>query len=311
MEEPNHTSNRNPFLRCLDFFRTIGDKVEEIRIRLIRIPFFNFLDRVINDVGNDGAIEIVGAIAYYAFLSFFPLIIGVIAVLGFILPADEVQRSIFQFVETNIPGIEDLVIANIEGIVGNRTWLGIVSIVALFFPVGAMFSAISRGVNRAWGLNIRHHLIERKLREAATSVGICIFFFVVIISSSVLVAFNPGNALGGVGVRISFVFLVFVIFLIIYKTIPAIKTRWRHVWPGALFAAVAFEVARTIMITYFNRFARIELVQGIVGSILVLLIFIYYVSLILVLGAEISSEYSRMRLGLPPRRRIPPDLYLH
>ena len=92
----------------------------------------------------------------------------------------------------------------------------------------------------------------------------------------------------------------------LYKTMPGTKTYWRFVWPGALFATAAFESARIVMVVYFSRFSHVELVYGSIGSIIILLIFAYYVAFILIMGAEISSEYSRLRLGLGPRPRYPP-----
>ncbi|MCL1885186.1 MAG: YihY/virulence factor BrkB family protein [Dehalococcoidia bacterium] len=306
--EDNQQKKMNLFARCAEIFRTIGVRVEQARASLIKIPFFNFLDRTINGMGNDGALEIAGAIAYYAVLSFFSLLLGVISVLGFLLPSTvNIPENIIQFVEENLLFGEVVLSNNIDAIINARSALGVISIVTLFFPAGAMFSAISRGVNRAWGLNVRHHLIVRKLREVAMSVSTCIFFFIVVISSSVLVSFN----FGGFGLRILVFSLMFLIFLIIYKTMPGTKTYWRNVWPGAIFAAGAFEIARVVIVFYFDNFPRIEFALGTIASIYVMLIFIYFASLILIIGAEISSEYSRMRQGLPPRRSMPPDIYQH
>jgi membrane protein len=278
---------------------------------LIKIPFFDFLNRIINGIGNDGAFEIVGAIAYYAILSLFPLLLGVVAVIGFLLPSVINQDSLFQFFETNLPFVVEYLSDNIDSIIRTRGVLGVISIITLFLPAGAMFSAISRGVNRAWGLNVRHHLIVRKLREVAMSISTCVFFFVIVISSSVLVSFNLGNAFGGFGINVLAFLLMFLVFLVIYKTMPVIKTYWRHIWPGALFAASAFEIARIVMVWYFSKHSRIELLPSAISTITVMLMFVYWVSLILVIGAEISSEYSRMRQGLPPRRQLPPDIYQH
>ncbi|MCL2615500.1 MAG: YihY/virulence factor BrkB family protein, partial [Dehalococcoidia bacterium] len=66
-----------------------------------------------------------------------------------------------------------------------------------------------------------------------------------------------------------------------------------------------------VIVLYFENFPRIERALGVIASVCVMLVFIYFASLILIIGAEISSEYSRMRQGLPPRRRMPPDLYQH
>jgi len=286
-----------------------GLKVEQGRSRIIKIPFFGFLNEVIEGMGNDGASEVVGAIAYYAILSLFPLLLGVISVLGFFLPSASVQDQIFQFVETNLPTAKDILRLNIEGIIKLRGALGIFSVVSLFWSAGAMFSAINRGVNRAWGLNVRHPFHIRKLREVAMSLGACVFFYVAITATAVLATFGAGGGIiGGLALNLFELLLVFFIFFILYKTSPVTKTHWRFVWPGALFATAAFALARVFMDIYFSRFSHLELVYGSIGSIIFLLIFVYYVAFILIMGAEISSEYSRLRMGMGPRPRVPPDL---
>jgi len=312
MEEQNQIDRKSFLMRRAENIRMLGVKVERVRLRLIKKPFFSFLNEVIEGMGNDGAFEVVGAIAYYAVMSLFPLLLGVVSVLGFFLKSDSVQAGILNFVEDNLPGASNLLQINIEGLIQMRGILGVFSVIALFWSAGAMFSAISRGVNRAWGLNVRHPLIMRKLRDITMSLSACVFFYIIMTSSAVLVSFNAGGIIGSAvadaGVYALAFLLVFLIFLTIYKTMPVTKTYWRNVWPGALFAAVAFEIARIVLVFYFSKFSRIELVYGTISSIIILLIFAYYVSLILIIGAEISSEYSRMRQGLPPRPRVSPDL---
>lgn len=312
MNDSQHNTGKSPRRlrgRIINVSRIPGVRIEQARARLIRITFFHFLNEVIEGMGNDGASEVVGAIAYYAILSLFPLLLGVISVLGFFLPSATVQSQIFSFVEANLPAAEDILRLNITGIIQVRGPLGIISVVALFWSASAMFSAISRGVNRAWGLNIRRPFYVRKLREVTQSLSTCVFFYVAITSTAVLASFDTGGGVAeGLAINLLEFLLVFFIFLLVYKTIPGAKTYWRYVWPGALFATAAFEIARWVMVVYFSRYSHVDLIYGSIGSIIILLVFAFYVAFILVLGAEISSEYSRLRLRLGPRPRFPPDL---
>ena len=292
--------------RILALARIPGLKIEHARAKLIQIPFWGFVNNIIDGMGGDSASEVVGAISYYAILSLFPLLLGVISVLGFFLPSATVQDQVFKFVETNLPAASDILRLNITGIIQVRGPLGIFSIVALFWSASAMFNAISRAVNRAWGLNLRHPFYLRKLRETAMSLSACVFFYVAISTTAVLASFGAGGIAGGLAIFLTEFLLVFVVFMLVYKTMPVSKTYWRYVWPGAVFSTVAFELARIFLGIYIIRFSHIALVYGSIGSIIILLLFANYVSSILVVGAEISSEYSRLRLGLGPRPRFPP-----
>jgi len=89
-----------------------------------------------------------------------------------------------------------------------------------------------------------------------------------------------------------------ILFLLIYRYVPNCKTYWRYIWPGALVAAVLFEVAKGLFIWYLDNLASYRQVYGPLTSVMILLLWTYLSSLILILGAEISSEYGRMRRGL-------------
>lgn len=295
--------------RLLNMARWPGIKVGQAKNRIIKIPFFGFIYNVLENMGLDGASEVVGSIAYYSILSLFPMLLGVISLLGFFLPSATVQEQIFRFIETNLPAAEDLIRLNITAIIQARGTLGIVSLFALFWSASAMFYAVNRGVNRAWGLNIRHPFHIRKLRELGMSLSASLFFYLVITATAVFSSFSAwGVAAGGILINVLGFVLIFLVFLLSYKTIPNIKTHWRYVWPGALFSAVAFTLARVFMMIYFSSFSRFDLVYGSVSSIIILLVFTYYVAFILILGAEICSEYSRVCLGLPPRPRFPENI---
>jgi membrane protein len=86
----------------------------------------------------------------------------------------------------------------------------------------------------------------------------------------------------------------FGIFLLIYKYVPNRKTCWRYVWPGALAGAFLFEVGKSLFVWYLQTFASYGQVYGNLASVIVLLFWAYLSALLLILGAEISSEYERL-----------------
>ena len=87
---------------------------------------------------------------------------------------------------------------------------------------------------------------------------------------------------------------------------PNCKTYWRYVWPGALIAAILFEVAKGIFIWYLDNLATYDQVYGSVTSVMSLLLWMWVSALILIMGAEISSEYGRMKEGVDRGQLIHP-----
>ena len=92
-----------------------------------------------------------------------------------------------------------------------------------------------------------------------------------------------------------------VIFLLIYRVAPNTKTYWRYVWPGAVVAAVLFEIGKGIFVWYLENLATHSVIYGSLTSVMALMLWIYLSSLAMILGAEISSEYSRLRMGAARR----------
>jgi membrane protein len=107
-----------------------------------------------------------------------------------------------------------------------------------------------------------------------------------------------------IGTRILGFIFSFVIFLTLFKIMPNARTYWRYVWPGALITAILFEIGRTVFGIYFNNFTNYALVYGTIGSIIAILVLIYYSAIILVLGVEVTAEYSRMRRGETPTNYV-------
>ena len=86
------------------------------------------------------------------------------------------------------------------------------------------------------------------------------------------------------------------VFLLLYKFLPDAKTRWRHIWPGVLLAAVLFEIAKASFVLYLSEFADYRRVYGALGSVIALLVWVYLCSLILIVGAEFAAQCGRMRV---------------
>ena len=76
------------------------------------------------------------------------------------------------------------------------------------------------------------------------------------------------------------------------------RTYWRYVWPGALLSALLFDVGKSAFVFYLENYAAYERIYGTLASVIVLLAWTYMSGMIVIIGAEVSSEYQRMRLGL-------------
>ncbi len=285
----------------------LSARLQNIKGRLLKIPAVQLIWRTSEELGNiDGAQKAAG-VAYYAFLSIFPLLLGLIALFGFFLPSLNLEDELLKFVGNNLPGATDIIKQNLVSIVRLRGAMGVLSIVILFWSGSTMFSAISLAINRAWDIRQHRPFFIRKANEMGMALCTGVLFILSLGATAIISIF--GGALDlpatdlviiSVGGRLVAFLLILAVFLLLYKFIPNTKTHWRHVWPGALLAAILFELARTLFIFYLANFANYQIIYGSIASIVVLLVWIYYSAFITILGAEFAFQCGRMGYSASP-----------
>jgi membrane protein len=270
--------------------------------RLLEIPAFQLIARTVKGAGNHDVGQRAAGVAYYSVLSIFPLLLGLIAVFGFLLPSVNLQDELLKFVGNNVPGATNIVKENIAGIIKLRGVMSIMSIVILFWGASALFSAISLAINRAWEIDKYRHFFIRKFSELGMVFGTGILFLFSLGATALVTlmrgVFNlPETNMATVYVigRLTAFLLMFAVFLLLYKLVPNTKTNWRRIWLGALIATALFELARTLFILYLENFANYQLIYGSITSIIVLLVWIYISSFIMIIGAEFTYQYSHMQ----------------
>ena len=278
-------------------------RLQKITNHLLKIPAVQFIFRIVEGSGNHDATQRAAGVAYYAILSIFPLLLGLVSIFGFFLPSVNLQDKLLEFVGKNLPGATDILKQNIANIVQLRGAVGVFSIVFLFWGSSSMFSAISIAINRVWDIRRNRPFFIQKASELGMALTTGILFLLSLGASTIISilrgVFNVPAAnliIVNVGSRLVAFLSMLAIFLLLYKLIPNTKTYWRYVWPGALFAAVLFEIARTLFIFYLEHFANYQLIYGSITSIIVLLVWIYYSAFIVIMGAEFTFQYSLMHV---------------
>lgn len=278
--------------------------------RLLDIPVINLLYRTFQEMGADDATHMAAGVSYYAVLSLFPLTVGLISLFGLFLKTENLEGEIFAFFQTYLPGSKELLSANINATGNIRGFLGVVSFLGLFWSASMLFGAISRAVNRAWDIHEDRPFYIDKVRHIIMAFSVAPLFLMSIGTTAALqilgaheiptigrIEFLDSNLIKVITRPIPFLFTL-TIFLLIYKFTPNTRTEWKYIWPGAVAGAALFEVSKTVFVFYLDNFAHYEEVYGSVASLIVLLIWNYVSSLILIAGAELSSEYGRLRHGV-------------
>ena len=278
--------------------------------RLRTVPPLELARRTWREMGDDHAMDLAAAIAYYAILSLFPLAIGLVSLFSMVLESDAVERQVHQFFHSYLPGSESLLIANVAAVGNIRGILGIVSILGLLWSASLLFGAITRAVNRAWDIEYDLPFYIEKPRHFIMALSVAPLFLMSVITTTGLqvlgsedipvlgsLSFLEHNGINALARPLPFLFSL-AIFLLIYKFTPHVRTRWRFVWPGALLAALLFDAGKSAFVFYLENFGAYERIYGSLASVIIMLGWVYLSGFILIIGAEFTSEYERTRLGL-------------
>ena len=264
--------------------------------------------RTVKELIEDDATHMAAAISYYTLLSMFPLIVGLISVLSFFCHDEAVQGLIITWASGFLPESEEFIRDSVEQIVKTRGAIGVFALIGLFWTGSAIFGGITRSINRAWDVHADRPIYLSKARQLvmAFMTGL---LFLASMTINAFVGFTqelelplPGVLVSNISVAMLYAgsfALIFIVFLMLYKYVPNAKTYWNEVWVGALVAAALFEITEYVFIVYLSRFAGFDNVYGVfLAPVIVILLWSYVVGLILILGAEISSEYGRLKRGL-------------
>ncbi len=277
--------------------------------------------RTFKEMSADDATHMAAGISYYALFSIFPLLLFLVGVLSIVVDPDEIRVRLIEMSSGYFPGSQRFIDDNLEAVLKARGAFGVFGVLGLLWSGSAIFGAVSRSINRAWDVHSDRPFIISKPRQLAMAAGVGLLFLVSL--SAVSLArltdqFIAGELQGNAALSIWLVPVLFRalslgltagMFLAMYKYMPNTRTYWRYVWPGAICGAILFEVAKNLFVVYLTRIAKFEDVYGALAPVIVLSLWTYVSGLILIFGAELSSEYGRLRQGVERGTLLhPPEL---
>lgn len=255
--------------------------------------------RTIRAFGDHHGSDMAATVAFYGLLSLFPLILGLIALFGQFLPSDDVQKQLFDFLRRNVPGSVSFIQRNITHVISLRGATGALGIIVLFWSGSSMFGAACRAINRAWNIPHDRPFYLSKLRDVTMVLGIGVLLMLslglttlfTVLGDPILPLRTLPFHIGPRGLQFLF---TMVIFLLVYKFVPNTRVPWSSVLPGAITAAALTEIVKNLFIWYVRSFASYQSVYGSLASVIVLLVWIYISTIIIIIGAELSSQWAQL-----------------
>jgi membrane protein len=252
---------------------------------------------------------LAGGLAFSLFVCIIPFVLIIFAVLGSILNSATVQTQINTMIDTIIPYakyadfVKRILFKRIDEFIQYKTIAGIVGGFGLLFAASGLFSSMRTILNRVFGVEVDVNVILGKLRDFALVLMVLLIFFATTISVPFInFIFQYANEIEflnflrtGVFERILLslvsITLIFIVFVVLYFSVPLKKIGRRATLVSALWAAVLWETAKQLFGFYLHNYAAFGRIYGAYALIVVVAFWIYYSSVVFIIGAEIGRLF--------------------
>lgn len=281
-------------------------QLDQVKTSLERYTAFRVLESVAVGYRRDKISENAAAMTYFGVFSIFPLIMLFMALAGLALQSSETAREqILGVIYSLLPqGQEQLrkVIASVVEAKGVAAGIGIVT---LLWGALGWFQIIDNNINAIWGVTKPRTFIKGKLfalAMVASIGGVALASFAASAMVGFLERFTsiiPGSdLLWQLVISLLSVLTIAGAFFVLYRYTPRRHIHFADIWPGAITTALIWEVTRRTLAFYLERTDMVS-GYGPIGAAMALLFWIYVVSNIILLGAEISYAFAKERRHIP------------
>jgi membrane protein len=270
---------------------------------------WNIVHRTFKEWSTDKASRLAAALSYYTAVAVAPLLVLLVTSIGWFYGRDSAQVQLVAQLR-GVVGPQGAEVARVVLESADRPDVagiaGILSLLTLIWGASNVFVELQDSLNTVWGVELkpRKRGIKVFIRERLLSFSMILVIGFLLLVSLILSAII--SALGGflgellpgmafiwevVNFVLSFVVTV-VLFALIYKVLPDAKFAWADVWMGATVTALLFTVGKWLLGLYLAN-QTLSSAYGAVGSLVVLLIWVYYSAQIFFFGAEFTQIYAR------------------
>jgi membrane protein len=288
---------------------------------MMKLQDFKYLiTESFHEWSDDKASRLAASLAYYTVFSIPPLLIIILAISGQVF--DDAQSRITAEITGFIGETGgEAIVAILENASkpGTTIVATVVSVITLFLGASGVFGQLQDALNTVWEVQADPHrgflaTIKARFFSFTMVLGVGFLLLVSLIVSAALAGLNefisglvPGAIIlaGIINFVVSFS-IITLLFALIYKVVPDVIIGWQDVWIGALVTAALFTLGKWGVGVYLSRSAPAS-TYGAAGSLIIILLWVYYSTQILFLGAEFTQVYAnRYGSHLKPERGAVP-----
>ena len=278
------------------------------------VPWPELIRRTVVETFEDGCPGLAAQLAFYFLLALFPALLFLVSLLAY-LPVDAAVASILERMQPFLPrDVVAVINAEIDKLLqGSRQSLLTFAIVGALWSSSSAMTAVITTLNHAYDIEEFRPFWKTRLIAIALSLALAVFVvlaFALVVGGSDLAAtvaswLGAGEMFQTVWAIVQWpIALFFVVFAIdlVYYFAPNAETRWVWISPGSLVATALWLLTSVGFKLYLQYVSNIAVVHGALGSVIVLLLWLYLSGFAILIGAELNAEIDR---ALPSRDEAP------
>lgn len=273
------------------------------------MPFLRIIKESVSEFFEDNALRLSAALAYYSIFSLAPLLLIAISIAGMVFGEeaasgvlDDQLRS--SMGETAAAAVQEMVVNTRKP--SDNVIASIIGVVVLIIGAGGVFGQLQEALNAVWGIEAKPGIgIKGMLRDRFMSFSMVLGTGFLLLTSLILTTFLqaahdsisqllplPPAIWQMIGSVVTLL-LITGLFAAIFKVLPDVEIGWRDVWAGALVTAGLFTIGKLGLSWYLGREATSSS-YGSAGSLVLILLWVYYSAIILLFGAEFTQVHARL-----------------
>jgi membrane protein len=271
--------------------------------------WFNVIKSSVSDFMEDKALRLAAALAYYAMFSLAPLLIIVMALASFVFGEETIRQQMHDQLSGMLGGESAKTIESMTAArkMGSSTIAVILGVGALLFGASGVFGQMQDALNTVWEVKPKAgkagggiwRLVRDRFLSLTMVLGLGFLLLISMVLTTAVEAMTAGmgrlfpmpDAVTTVlSLLVSFS-VVAVLFSLIFEVLPDVKVPWKVAFLGGIFTALLFTVGKWGLSQYLGKESTAS-AYGAAGSVIIILLWIYYSSVILFLGAEFTQAYA-------------------
>lgn len=271
----------------------------------------DFIIRLYTKAGQDDIFFLAGGIAFNVLVGAIPFLLLLVAIFGYVLRAvsDDPAQAVVNYVIANLPASREVVTFTrdrVDDIVIGRTRFGVLGLLLFVWISTRLIGSLRSALRDIFDLQEDRGVIAGKIFDAQMVIVAGTLFLANTGITAALEAIqtygvqwtglrlaDPVQAVYAQLLAFSF---IFVMFLLIYRYLPARRTPWRIALVAATFTSVVWEILKSGFAWYVSYVADYRTTYGTLATVVVLVFWIYYSAVVFVLGGEVGQVYDLYRI---------------